>query len=382
MVVSLPSTSPIRPVTSDRGFRVDCELWVCDRNNNPLRDITSSAISATVTVDWDQDIAWSLQAELDGNPFTSLREFLAPFFAVTWNDPILGPVTVRRQLGLYAVLPPDRTYDRASVTTHVTGQGMTSIMAQGTASRPMNFGPGTDLGDIAKTILANNVDTDIRYDVPLTGVMATRPRTMLYGDNLLAWANDALQSAGFSKLTDNHEGFISSSPLFRLVDVETPSRVISTAGGDVFGVVELKPDRERFYNRIYLKSNDSTADKQLLEGFVLENRDRDDPFSIPNLGYSRSLEITDVKDETADAMKLRAHKLLEAATSLQTRVELDVMPDPRVFPNEVWQLDIRQDDGTLVVPVGRYYAKTHTLDLTRGSQKTVLQFLARLSEVA
>lgn len=372
-------TQPIRPSQSG-AFETFGELFLCDIKNTVLRDITPAVISGTVEIDWDADVSIVARFELEGRDIVQgYRSFIAPFWTTSWLDRNMRRRTVRRQLGLLVVTPQGRTYERNRQITHIEAYSLEWTLAQSTARQGMNFAPGMDCGEVARIIVANAV-TDVRVRLPLTGVRTGRPRKVRASDNVLTAASEPYKAAGWHRLYPTLDGWLTTSQVQRL-NATAPQRIISSALGDVFDTAELDPDLSGFSNEVYIRSNDPGATADAFAGFHLINTDQDDPFSAGRIGYVKSREVVTRSGDTSDAIRRQALAMLERASSVTTRLDLSVIPDPRITPMGVVELTIQTDGGLTVAGKASWFAKRHTFDFGAKSQRIVCQKVADIRGV-
>ena len=343
MAIARPSlTDPIRPVHWG-AYRVTGTMEVRDLQNRKLRDITDYVIDARVVVDWDADIKYRIDVTLEGYDIVrSLQECLAPFMTVEWRDTNGKLRKVHEQLGLYLFLPSPETHDPARQITKIQGMDVMWALGQLTTAKTHYWPQGYLHGHLAGDMLYGQ--TRVRMNIPVTTARMTKTRTVRANVPALPQANWLYKAAGYYSLRPDRRGLVSTTPL-RELQGGGWDRLIETAAGDVFDTVEIDPDPARFCNQVYIRSNDPQADAARRAGYRTSNNDRSSPWSVRRLGYVVSKELMDDRDATIDVMKARARTLLQRANSLTTRVKMNVVPDPRFSPHEIWRLDVRSDWG-------------------------------------
>lgn len=372
--------SPIRPSLGHGNLRISGELYVSDIQNNLLRDITDAMARAQVRVIWDDDVKWSLDVELEGHGVAmAVTDWLSPFLIVAWRDAAGQEREVKRQLGHYEFLPSPRSYERTRQVTEIQAFDAMDSIAQLTANRMITATPGQLCGEVAALFLRGQ--SDIRLDIPPTDMRTGKPRVASPSADLLPIANEVLNAGGYTGLTPDHTGLVSAQPWPNLT--HTPvSRELRSALGDVFGTPTLEPDREAFFNQVILRSTDPDADIAMKHGYRITNTDPDSRYSAQRLGRVRTARISDSTDLSLDTIRRRARYMLERSTSMEARLRLDVVPDPRIAPHEVWDIDVRQDDG-FVMGRGRWYVNELVFGFTPedGTQQVVLSKLAHITDV-
>lgn len=378
MADQTPLDQPIRPKLGS--VELAGELWTSNIGGDLLDNITDRIHYAEVETHWNDEIIWTLAADIEGHDVVrAVVDWLIPILNVSWRDAAGGKITVRKRLGHYMFLPSPRTYTREMTTTEVNGYDANYALSQLTASRMLTVPPGRFCDDAARIFLADR--EDIRVRLPRTGVRTGKPRVAKPSDDLLPMANEVMNAAGYTGLTPDHLGIVRSFPWPNLT--ETPvTREIRSAEGDVFGEAALDPDGEAFCNHVFLRSSDSDADITMKSGYRITNTDPNSDYSVQNLGWTKTAEIADDKDLSFASMRRRARFMLERGTSLQARLRLDVMPDPRITPHAVWDLDVRQDDG-FTIARGRWYVDGVRFGFTPedATQTVTLSKLAHITQV-
>lgn len=378
MAEPTPLTQPVRPIRS--AINVSGELWQSDSSGALLRDITEHLDYCEVEVNWDNEIKWSLSADIRGHDIVrAVVDWLVPILNVGWRDANGDYITVRKRLGLYIWLPSPRTDTNVLTTTEVEGFDVLYALSQLTANRMITVPPGRYCEDAAAIFLADR--GDVRLRLPKTGRRTGKPRVASPSEDLLPLANEVLNAAGHTGLTPDHLGVVRSYPWPNLTNTEV-SRQILSSEGDVFGESKLEPDGEAFCNQVFLRSNDPDADITMKSGYRITNTDSSSDYSVQNLGWTKTAEIADDKDLTLADIRKRARFLLERGTSMNARRTLEVMPDPRITPYEVWGVNVQQDSGTDVMR-GRWYVNRATFGFTPDSatQHVTLSRLADITEV-
>lgn len=342
-----PIDAPIRPA----GGSLTCYGQMYVRNllndaDSTQRDITESVISCTVKLVTSNDIPWTMSVVLDGNsPVEALTEYLAPVLVVEWRGTDGVLYRVRKQLGLFMVMPPVRDYERNRQTNTYECRDLVWRIAQRVATRRIGIGYGLDCGDAAATLLYG-LDPSLRLTIPKTGERTGKIRTIRPGSNLLVPANDLLSAAGYWPLHTDHTGAIGTEESTTLSNSE-PHRQILSAAGDLFDTVTLKPDMTNFSNYVFLQSSNSDAVKAAKDGYLAQATDPKDEFSVPNIGPYPHM-VADANDISLESIQKRARLLLERKSSVYTRIDLDVVPDPRIRQYSAWELDIKTDDKLTV----------------------------------
>lgn len=373
--------TPIRP--SDGMLTVRSELWTAETNGTLKDDITEDLIEATVMYRWFDDIPGQLRAKVRGrNAVEAIKDWLAPFLTVEWRDEQGKIQQVRRQLGHFAYLPPDREYSRTFQVNTIQGMDATWALSQLTLNRNYVIRPNSYMyGTWARDMLRTAGNTQLRASFP-TGDM--RPWKLLtYLPNM--YAKEAIDDL-YIRLGDwpviaNREGLLFTEP-HRLMWQQDPARIVNSRDGDVVigDSIRLVPDRESFFNQIFLSSNNPSDTLEMRDGYRATLVDPDSEFSVQNLGYIRSYELADNRDDTFANMRRRAMRLLERSTSMATRLMIATLPDPRFEPRDVWEVDVRMDTGT-TIGRGRWRVDSTGFNLAQDNASQV-SVISKLSDVS
>jgi len=379
-----PVVAPIRPYGGS--LKAWGEMFVRNVSNDAnstQRDISDRIISCSVTCKTDDDTPWTMSVVIEGHEILQgLQEFLAPVWVTEWRDAAGNIYRVRRQLGLFTALPPRREYSRNRQENTYEGRDLIWRVAQQTARRTVKIGYGIDTGEAAMRLIGD-LDPHLRIRIPKSGVITGKIRTVRPADNLLVNMNELLDAGGFWKLHSDHTGAMSTAPATSLAGAE-PDRIISSELGDIFNTVTVEPDMSSFANYVYLKSTAVDAVKAAKDGYIAQSTDPNDEFSIPRIG-PYSFEIADSNDITLEALKKRAQRILERKSSVYTRIQLDVVPDPRFRQYSAWRLDIKTDDRITVAAPANWRVLETTFTWGRGtsrpSQTVTLGKMASLQNV-
>jgi hypothetical protein len=379
-----PIDAPIRPTYG--AIRSRYEMWIRDAANDADRtqiDIASKVVTATIKLDTTADVAWTLDAQIEGlNTIEPYRDWLAPVLVQEWLAPDGSLLNVRRQLGLYMVMPSDSTHTRSGSITAVDGRDPTWLLAQQTVRQRMTFGYGVDCADVARALFAGH-DTQIRVKVPdSTGIYTGKVRRIAANEIALPAANEVMQAAGYWPFAADETGYISTSAAYRLQQVD-PRRAIVSANGDHFDAVTLSPDKTAFKNQVTIQSVDPDATTALKDGYTARADNPADKYSTVNIG-TIGYSISDSSDMSLDVLQQQAEILLENRFSQWEQVSLDVIPDPRVTLHECWWLDLRNDQGASIQKPSRWRLISTEFDLAPNAkvrQTATLGRLATLQEI-
>lgn len=376
--------TPVRPANGMLTIR--SELWTASPDGTLKEDITEALESATVAYAWDEDVPGTLDARIRGrDAVEAITDCLVPFLTVEWLDAKGARQQCRRQLGHFFFLPPDREYSRTLQMNTVRGLDATWALGQLTLAKNYVLRPNSYLyGSWARDMFRTAGRTELRTDLPLTGTRPWKTLTFLPNTYARESINDVYRRAGYWPVIANREGVLFTEP-HRYAYQQEPARIVSSRDGDVVigPGVQLVPDREAFFNQIFLASNNPADTLEMRDGYRATLVDPDSPYSVQNLGYIRSYSLADNRDDSFTVMRRRALGLLERSTSMMARLTLATLPDPRFEPRAVWELDVRMDTGT-VMGRGKWRVESTRFALAQDSaaQITVCAKLSDVSKVS
>lgn len=348
-----PVTQPVRPQTGHLTVKV--ELWTADPDGSLRDDITDALVSGRTEHIWNEAVAipGTLDVTVRGHDVVeAIKDCLIPIVTTEWEDRYGHWYQVRERLGLFFYLPPDRDYNRTEQTNIISGMDATWALDQMTLGRQFVIEPGNQfLGLWAREMFLSGGQTRLRTNLPQTSIRPEKKTTHKPNDNVRKAINDLYVRAGYWPVVPDRQGMLTTSP--RLVaGKEAPSRFIRSRQYDVMipESIKFRPDRSAFFNEVSLASNNPEDSLELLDGYKATLSDPNSPYSRQNLGIVIAAEpVMDDRSETRDVMRNRVLSMLEHSTSMPARWVVSVMPDPRVSPREVWDVDIEQDNGRTIV---------------------------------
>lgn len=370
---------PFRPygLPSMRG-----ELWTCDANGEKLVDLTGDIEVMSVAFNWLDVVKSSLRVSFrDFGKVRSITDYLQPRMVLEWRNADNKVYAIDEPLGQFFYLPPDQDIDEDITLNNIEGLDGTWRLNQLTSDGLRVFQAGTEYG-IAAFQLLRDV-SPVTLNLPHTlGRTIVSPKTVRPNESLLAAANDLYLAAGYWDIACTRYGKATTYERTTLTDA-TPGRVVSSALGDVVGdKITKQPDRDGFCNQVYLASNNPEADLDMRSGYKVSIVDPANPYSIVNTDII-SKPIVDSRDESFESIRRRAIALLQRSGGLLTRMSIPVLPDPRFDPREVWSIDIKQNDGT-VVANGNYFVEQMQFTLTDSSiaQRATVSSIVPLEALA
>lgn len=368
----------IRPYAA---LKKGAQLWTCDAKGNLGDDITKYVDSMTVQHDWLGAVKGTLNVQLrDTSLARSITTCLMPRVQMEWREISGQRREIDAPLGVYHYLPPDQDITETQIINNITAYDGTWALGQLTADSLKIIGTGRPYGLEALRLL--EAQAPMNLNIPNTGQTVVTPRTIRPNDSLYDWANDLMAAANYWDLAARNDGNVTSYARTTLSDA-VPDRIIDSRLGDVIRVpVRKQPDRDGFCNQVYLASNNPEADLTLRDGYKISYVDPASPYSIVNT-ITISKAITDSRSESFDILRQKAVMMLERAAGLLTRMTVNVIPNPQYTPREVWQVDIRQRDNT-VIATGNYFVEQVHWGLTPGNvaQAVTVSSLVPLSQLS
>lgn len=379
----MTASSVLNPVRPGNGqLIVRSELWTATPGGDLVDDISEAMVGADVRFSWANDVAGTLDATVRGRDATeAITDCLVPILDVQWRDSQGRFQRARQRLGLFFYLPPERGYSRTLELRRVRGQDTTWALGQLSLGKNYIIKKDSYLyGSWARDMYLSAGRTELPTNFPSTDLRPWKTLTYLPNTSTKEAMDDLYGRAGYWPVTARPAtGTLTTTPR-TLVYEQEPSRVVHSRDGDVVASdIRLVPDAAGFFNRIVLSSNNPQDELEMRDGYQATLVDPDSPYSAPNLGYVVSRELQDNRDDTFTVMRRRALSLLERGTSLQTRLMLAVLPDPRIEPRDVWEMEVRMDTGT-TIGRGLWRVEDVTYRLGQGSAAMVC-VVSKLSDV-
>lgn len=342
-------------------------MWVMTRDNRRVREITDLVEDAKVSANDANRIPMTLTASLRNpdavRPFT---EYLAPFLKVIYND---GTV-IDSQVGLYQVLPPPvqhrRTYSTATLSCADLTWVVDNDAFEGTYSVP------ADTEYVAAVVAILRSCGLTRISIPGSNKRLPSARSWRHGTSMLTIVNELLHDVSYYPLWIDGTGQAVSRPYLDLTKAASVATFRSGTDSTVVDVSE-QPDLTNLANVVIIEKDSSDTGDTVPIVAIRENTSPTSPTSIPSLGGLRIVrKISDstlVDQAAANALAMRT---LQEAQSFNRRLTLKVLPDPRRQLHEVYTLDIRRRDGTVVAD-GRWWSTAWELGFTPSSAVMTLQ---------
>lgn len=347
-------------------------LWRSDISGTKIEEL-SSIETASVSLSNYRDHTWELtlpvrEAERSGlnlfGGYVRAEVLLRDAFyraAERWLSFSMG--LYRFDFPRGSDSPVERTYD-------LTGKSLEALLLQDMAHEGYLAPTGSwVLGTVRQILMDWGVPSGrINFppaseDKQLTSDAFFDPYQDASGCYWLRICNSLLASGGFYALYTDRDG------RFVTKEIESGLSTESVFYGTTEDSERLITDEigweygdESFANRVVVYSGDPNEATPVVG--IAENNDPDSPISIPNYGVVQREPVTmqNIVSE-AEANKI-ALAQLRLATSLHLTLNVSTLPDPRRGPREVYRLDARKPDGTVLWD-GLWRVTNWTLPLNR-----------------
>ncbi len=289
---------------------------------------------------------------------TPYSQYLAPFLRLEQPD---GSST-DSQLGLFAFEPPSVRHHRSISTGAIQGADLTWLLSLDGFGTTYTVVSGTNYVTAALAILTGAGFT--RVAIPST--TKTIPTAMTFGSEKtkLQIVNDLLEGCGYYHLWVDRTGRLMSGPYIDW-DVMEPALYVGAGGVSVTDYVEDEPVMDRLTNKVTVV-RENTALPPL--DWTETNNNPASPVSTVRLGVTIRKRHADQHIADLATAQETARHMLQLGASYYRRVRFSTGPDPSRNPREVYQLDVRRDDGTPLV-VGRFLCSGWALGFRPGSAK-------------
>jgi hypothetical protein len=337
------------------------ELFVSSHNNQvtatKIRGLTSGLVTISEADAAPSTFTFSANSRIrTGGDVSALdlapyETFLAPFLTLSWRDPSQagGVMTVRRQLGVYILLPPTKeAFADWSVGTFQC-KDLCWLLDQDSFAGTYTVTAGTRYVDAVATILSNGGMS--RTNIAYSSRTLSKTRSWDPGTSRLTIINDLLASLGYWPLWADWDGRLTSRKIDAANKLQ-PVVSFSTANGDILDSITFDPDLSLVANRVVVVGSSPTSNANAAPVKAVRNNTRaDSPTSqvvlgIPGRGLILSRIIEDSRITTQSAADDLADAELAKATSVLVRMGLKLRPNPLIEFRQPVTLDIRQEDGT------------------------------------
>jgi hypothetical protein len=338
-----PTTGPV-PLPNAGRYKVKGELYRSDRRGGLGEDLTAQVIGGEVSVDVAAEVPTTFTAQLLDPGAVPAFGWVRPFLRLSWWDPTTGEdAGVREPLGCFQVMPPGETHTAAMGTGTLDGRDGCWLLKQGALGGNKTYAVGDN---VVAAVVALVEGAGFKTHIPAAANTFRKKRTYDAGTPTLDVVNDLLMRVAYYPLWFDRDG-VATSRKIRPRQKTRMRRTISSANGDVVGVVEIATDPERLCNRATCIVNDPDVEHTV---FVTKSNHRaSSPVSIENLGFVKAKVIEGMNvDSEAEALDL-VNQALEDGASVQTRVSLATLPDAGFGFHETIWLEVARDDGTDVL---------------------------------
>lgn len=320
------------------------QVFRSNKNNDQLDELTSYVLNGRVTLDINQPVPWTFQADITTpSILTPYVDCLMPVLT-TYQD----GSTKSGQLGLFMVMPSPQTSTALITTGKIDGRGLEWVMSVDAVTDTYNVAAGVDyLSAVADVIQTSGIT---RYSLPPSGVLTPGPFSWKHGTSKLAIINELLAGAGYYPLTSDRTGRLTSWPVPDLLTV-APAASYTVANAQVVDAVEFQPLLDRFCNKVIVIADDA---KRHVFATVLTNSNPANPTSTAALGITICKVLQMPKAATTTQTSIMAHRLLDEGSAIYSQIRIKCLPDPTRNPREVVAVALTDELGS-VVASGNYF---------------------------
>lgn len=322
-------------------MRLTPTLRLADKLNNLGEEI--NIISGTVEMRTDAAVKMTFKGTtLDPDRVNPYTDYLAPFMKIEYEN---GTV-VEQQLGLYSMAPtPETAFEFYSIG-EIDAKDLTWNLSQASFAGKYSLPAGTNVVNAVIAILTAEGFT--RVAIPASSKIFSVNRTWPIKASKLDIINDLLNAIGYYTLFSDRVGILSSFPYQDLKTVEPPLKLFSGQGSTVVGAIKKEPLTTGIVNFVKVSKEDTQNPANSIY-WEQKNDNANSPASIPRMGRTifESIESSDIPDLAT--AKIIAARVLQEAASLYTKYEVQTLPDPSRGVFEVYDTDIRQDSGRVVI---------------------------------
>ena len=346
---SAPVPPPPRPPNAGR-YKLRPQMYLSNQDAKIGGEITELVSGGEVTVDATAEVPMTLSATLLDPSVVEPFSWVRPFLTISWYDPIGGgKASITEPLGCFQAMPVAAHHTAAMGTGTLDGRDGCWLLKQGGLGGNKTYAAGLNVVDAIVDLVAGAGFSKVH--IPGKANTFASKRHYAAGTPTLDVVNDLLMRIGYYPLWFDRDGVARSMRIQPRWKVQA-RRTISSANGDVVGVVDLETDPERICNRAVCIVNDPKRTSPIV--VTKSNHRADSPVSIENLGFVRAKVIKGMNvDSTAEATDL-VNQALEDGASVETRVNLAILPDPAFAMHKVLWLDVARDDGEDVLS-GTWY---------------------------
>jgi sugar lactone lactonase YvrE len=276
---------------------LEARMFRATWDNQWVEDISDAVISATVQMDTDREVTWTLDATLTWEGWKRLRpnfDWVAPVLTVRYPD---GTVK-SGQLGLYFVVPSESVRGEFQRTVKLSAFDPLWLLSKQAFSDVLMVKKNTNRIAAVNAVIDGGVLTggeDVgglgykprRWSIPQSPLAFKGDREWARDSNRVKTANEILESAGFWPLWTSNHGVIQSRPMWpgRMAQ-RTPVRVwsaympanmqispwiprIATMSSEVVGAVKTKPAALEMYDEILVVNDDPSTSRVKVRGRII-----------------------------------------------------------------------------------------------------------------
>jgi hypothetical protein len=325
--------------TSGGAIKVQGQVFRSNKNNDKLDELTSYVLNGTATLDINQPVPWTFQADITTpSILTPYVDCLMPILTLTYPD----GSTKSGQIGLFMVMPSPQTSTALITTGKIDGRGLEWMLSVDSVTDVYNVNSGVDYLTAVADVIATTGIT--RYSLPPSGVLTPGPFSWKHGTSKLQIVNELLAAAGYYPITSDRTGRLISWPTPDLTTV-APSVTYTSYGGQVVDAVEIQPLLDRFCNKVLVIANDA---KRHIITTVLTNNNPANPTSTVALGITIMKVLQMPKAATQTQTDIMGHRLLDEGSAIYQQIKIRVLPDPLRDPREVVDMDVVDNNNVQI----------------------------------
>ena len=312
-------------------------LYLSNLNNDIGNEITEYVAGGNVTFDAGRLIPMSLKLTFHENGQQVIRPFLdyvAPFVTAKYDN---GD-EVTRQMGLFNIMPPQKTYTPQQHIGQINGNDVTWRLSVDVFDTGYSVAAGTNMVTAINTILSGAGIT--RYAIAATTMTATVAYSWKAGTPKIAVVNDLLAAMGYFPIYAANDGTLISQPYISVNDMDVATTYDTTTADNsvrIIRQVQMEPQFDKVVNKVTVIRQGPNQSSIVL---TRRNMNTDSPTSIQNLGVTIAKVVNDSKViDTASARRL-AIKTLEEGSYVYERWKITTTADVERNPYEAYHVKI------------------------------------------
>jgi hypothetical protein len=333
------------------------ELYICNRDNVMQTNISDWILNGNVQLDTDSDVQMTFNAQiLYPDRLHPFQDFLAPWLTVVYADGTFR----KEQVGLYVVVPMNKTYTWHDTIGNLDGRDLTWLVAQQSFPTTYKFGKGKNFIDTVREILEGA--GFFRHNIRDSDRKSGRERSWPPGTSKLEIINELLTACSFYKLYADRQGVLRSFPFIKIDKAQVSGTYRSGDGSYTIEPFDMTPSLDSLANYIVVIKDDAEAKPGHVLKAVRKNTNPASPTSIPNIGTIMKV-VSDSNLADQDAVDAMADKLQDEWSNVYIEATLHTFPEPWHDPHEVYELDLQQRERQW-----QYWDRGLFIDLATGKR--------------